>query len=154
NVLRPDRRAHGDLPVIAYYLKALADHEKKTGVRVLDVLDLHAYATDPKVYSDDVDDATQALRLRSTRMLWDGSYVAESWIKQPLRLIPQLHEWVATSYPGLGLSIGEWNFGAGGHISGALATAEALGRFGQNGLLSAFSWVYPPDRSPSQYAFR
>jgi hypothetical protein len=153
-VLHPDRRAHDDLPLIAYYLKALADHEKKTGVRVLDVLDLHAYATEGKVGGDDVDEATAALRIRSTRMLWDGSYVDESWIKQPIRLIPQMHEWVDTYYPGLGLSIGEWNFGAEGHMSGALATAEALGRFGQNGLLSAFYWVYPPDRTPSAYAFR
>ena len=40
---RPDRRAHGDVPLVVYYLRALADHERKTGTRVLDVLDLHAY---------------------------------------------------------------------------------------------------------------
>ena len=54
-VLRPDRRAHGDFPLVAYYLKALAEHQKKTGVRVLDVFDLHAYPTADNVYGDAVD---------------------------------------------------------------------------------------------------
>jgi hypothetical protein len=152
-LLHPDRRAHGDLPLIEYYLKALAEHEKKTGVRVLDVLDLHAYPTADGVYGDGVDDTLNALRIRSTRMLWDGSYVDESWIKEPIRLIPRMHEWVDKYYPGLGLSIGEWSFGAEVHMSGALAIAEAFGRFGQNGLTSAYYWVYPPDGSPGAYAF-
>jgi hypothetical protein len=151
---RPDRRAHGDLPVIAYYLQALAAHEKQTGVRVLDVLDLHAYPTAPKVSSDAVDDETAEFRVRSTRMLWDPSYPDESWIKEPIKLIPRMRDWVNSYYPGLGLSIGEWAFGAEGHLSGALATAEALGRFGQFGMTSAFYWVYPPARSPASWAFR
>ena len=49
---RPDRRAHGDMPLVAYYLKALAEHEKKTGVRVLDVFDLHSYPAADGVYGD------------------------------------------------------------------------------------------------------
>jgi Glycoside hydrolase family 44 len=50
--VRPDRRAHGDMPVVAYYLKALAEHEKKTGIRLLDVFDLHGYPYADGVYSD------------------------------------------------------------------------------------------------------
>jgi hypothetical protein len=61
---------------------------------------------------------------------------------------------IAESYPGLGLSIGEYNFGAEGHASGGIALAEALGRFGQGGVTSAFYWTYPPDRSPAYWAFR
>ena len=46
------------------------------------------------------------------------------------------------------MSIGEYNFGAEKHMSGGLAQAEALGRFGQQGLTSAFYWTYPPEDSP------
>jgi hypothetical protein len=80
--------------------------------------------------------------------------VDESWIRERFRIIPRLREWIAESYPGLGLSIGEWNFGAEGHMSGGLAVAEVLGRFGTEGLTSAYYWTYPPDRSPAFWAFR
>jgi len=67
--------------------------------------------------------------------------VDESWINERMRLLPLLREWVAQNHPGLGISIGEWNFGAESHMSGALATAEALGRFGTEGLTSAYYWT-------------
>ena len=41
--LQPDRRAHGDVPLLAWYLRKLREHEKKTGVRLLDVVDVHFY---------------------------------------------------------------------------------------------------------------
>jgi hypothetical protein len=153
-VLHPDRRTHGDLPVIAYYLKALAEHEKKTGVRVLDVLDLHAYPTTESIYAGATDPDKAALRIRSTRFLWDPSYVDESWIAEPIELIPRMRRWVDAYYPGLALSIGEWAFGAEEHMSSGLAIAEALGHFGQLGLHSAFYWVYPPEKTPAAWAFR
>ena len=65
-----------------------------------------------------------------------------------------LKEWIAQNHPGLGVSIGEWNFGGEAHMSGGLATAEALGRFGTEGLTSAYYWTSPADRSPSFWAFR
>ncbi len=149
----PDRRAHGDLPLIAWYLERLRDYEAKTGVRVLDVLDLHFYPQGKNVYSSTSDPQTAALRLRQTRGLWDPSYKDESWIEDSVRLVPRMQEWVDQYYPGRKLSIGEWNFGAEGHISGGLATAEALGRFGQYGVHSAFYWTYPPEKSPAFWAF-
>ncbi len=155
--VRPDRRAHDDVPLIEWYLKKLAEHEKKTGVRVLDVLDLHYYpqAKGLGVGTDgQTDRETNALRIRSTRSLWDARYTDESYIKEPVRLIPRMKEWVARNNPGLKLSIGEYNFGAERHLSGGLALAEALGRFGQQGLYSAFYWSYPPDGSPAFWAFR
>jgi len=152
--LRLDRRAHGDLPVVAYYLKALAEHERKTGTRILDVLDLHVYPTGDGVYGPKTDPSTAALRIRSTRMLWDKTYVDEAWVKEPMYMMLRMREWVDSYYPGRGLSIGEWNFGAERHISGGLATAEALGRFAQFGLTSAFYWTYPAKNSPASIAFR
>jgi len=154
--LRPDRRAHGDEPLILWYLKKLADYEKTHGVRLLDVLDLHFYPQAERIYGANArtDPAGAALRLRSTRALWDPTYVDESWIHEPIRLIPRMREWVQQGYPGIKLSLGEWSFGADEHISGALATAEALGRFGQNGLYSAFFWDGPKANTPAFWAFR
>jgi hypothetical protein len=100
------------------------------------------------------DSATAALRIRTTRSLWDPNYVDESWINERMRVIPLLRDWIAQYHPGLGISIGEWNFGAESHMSGGLATAETLGRFGTEGVTSAYYWTSPADRSPAFWAFR
>jgi hypothetical protein len=150
---RPDRRAHGDIPLIEWYLGKLSEHEQKTGVRILDILDLHYYPQANNVYGNAADPATSALRLRSTRSLWDKTYVDESWIKDKVALLPRMKDWVAKNYPGRGISIGEWNFGGEGHISGALAIAETLGRFAQFGVTSAFYWTAPPAGSPGAQGF-
>jgi len=151
---RPDRRAHGDVPLIPWYLKKLHEHDVAAGSKSLDVLDVHFYPQQNGVYGGAVDPATAALRLRSTRALWDPTYKDESWINDTVRLIPRLKEWVAQNYPGLGISIGEYNFGGEQHMSGALALAEALGRFGTGGVTYAFYWLMPPVNSPAYWAFR
>jgi hypothetical protein len=71
-----------------------------------------------------------------------------------VELIPRLQKLIAENYPGRGVMIGEYNFGAEQHMSGGLAVAEALGRFAQGGVRAAFYWTYPPDRSPAFWAFR
>jgi serine acetyltransferase/GT2 family glycosyltransferase len=153
---KPDRLRHGDVPLVPWYLRRLAEHERRTGVRVLDVLDLHFYPQGKRVFgpASGTDARTAALRIRSTRALWDSTYLDESWIEARVRLIPRMREWIDENYPGLGISIGEWNFGGEEHMSGGLAVAEALGRFGQLGVTSAFYWTYPPHRSPAFHAFR
>jgi hypothetical protein len=153
---RPDRRAHGDAPLTPWFLKKLHEHEKATGVKVLDVLDLHFYPQASGVgiaEGGETSPEKAALRIRTTRGLWDPTYRDESWIAEPVQLIPRMKKWIDENYPGLGTSIGEWNFGAENHISGGLATAEALGRFGEQNLTSAFYWAYPPNQSPAFYAF-
>jgi hypothetical protein len=151
--LKADRRAHDDLPLVEWYLRKLREHERKTGTRVLDVFDLHYYPQANGVFSDAADPRTAALRLRSTRSLWDPSYTDESWINDTVRLLPRMKEWVLNNYPGRGISIGEWNFGGEKHVTGALATAEALGRFAQFGVTSAFYWTVPPAGSPTIQGF-
>ena len=154
---RPDRRRHGDVPLIPWYLRKIREHEQKTGTKVLDVLDVHFYSQAEGVgagRSGGTDAAAAALRIRSTRALWDPTYVDESWIGERMRVLPLLKQWIAENAPGLGLSIGEWNFGAEKHQSSGLATAEALGRFGTEGVTSAYYWDFPPDRSPVYWAFR
>ena len=63
-----------------------------------------------------------------------------------------MKEWVAKNYPGRGISIGEWSFGGEDHVTGALSAAEALGRFAQFGVTSAFYWTFPPEGSPTMQA--
>ena len=156
-LLKPDRRKHGDVPLLAWWLRQLAENEKKTGTRVIDVLDLHFYPQAKGLgvgTAGKTDAETNALRIRSTRALWDPKYIDESWIKEPVRLIPMMRDLVAANDPGLKLAIGEYNFGAERHLSGGLALAEALGRFGQEGLYAAWYWTYPPEGSPAFWAFR
>jgi hypothetical protein len=155
--LKPDRRAHGDKPLMPWLLGKLREHRQKTGERILDVVDLHYYPQHPGAgmgTSGKTDPHSAAMRIRSTRSLWDPTYRDESWIEDSVHLIPRMKKWIADEDPGLGLSIGEWNFGAEEHMSGGLATAEALGRFGTGGLTSAFYWDYPVDKSPAFWAFR
>lgn len=154
--LKPDRLAHGDVPLLPWYLKKLKEHEDRTGTRIIDVVDVHFYPQAEGVGGSKggFDSKTSARRIRSTRALWDASYVDESWIKDAVELIPRLKRWIGENYPGLGIAIGEYNLGAEGHISGGLAQAEALGRFGQGGVHSAFYWGTPPNGSPVYWAFR
>ena len=155
--LAPDRRAHGNVPLVPWYLRKLYEHQQKTGERMLDVLDLHHYPQGPGVWNAQggkVDEKTSALRLRMTRSLWDPSYKDESWVKDTIRLIPRMRQWVDENYPGLQLSIGEYNFGAENHPSGGLAQAEALGRFAQEGLDYAFLWHFHSKGSAAAQGFR
>jgi len=151
-----DRRAHDDVPLLPWYLRKLREHEQKTGVRLLDVVDVHFYPQSNVGIGEkgDTDRETNARRIRATRSLWDPTYVDESWIKEKVQLIPRLKQWIADNYPGRGISIGEYNFGAAGHMSGGLAEAEALGRFAQEGITSAFYFQYPKENSPAFWAFR
>jgi hypothetical protein len=80
--------------------------------------------------------------------------VDESWINDRMRVLPLLREWIEQNHPGIGISIREWNFGAETHMSGGLATAEVLGRFGTKRVTSAYYWTSPADNSPAFWAFR
>ena len=153
----PDRKSKGDVPLLAWYLRKMKEQEDKTGKRLLDVLDIHFYPQQANVYGGGVgglDPATAKLRVRSTRALWDPAYSDESWIGEPVKLLPRMRQLINENYPGTGLSIGEWSFGGEGHISGGLATAIALGKFGTEGVTAAFYWTAPPANSPTFWAFR
>jgi hypothetical protein len=149
-----DRNAHGGTPFLAWWLDAIRRHDEAAGQRSLDVLDLHFYPQAQGVYSDDVTTATAALRLRSTRALWDPTYVDESWIADRVRLIPRMREWVASRYPGTKIALTEWNWGAEGTANGALALGEVLGIFGREGLDIACHWGGLGATSPAYAAFK
>jgi hypothetical protein len=156
-VLATDRLAHGRKDLLPWWLSELRAHDEKAGTRTVDLVDVHFYpqATGVGIYSEGwTDPESCARRIRSVRALWDGTYKDESWIGEPINLIPRLRAWIDKEYPGLGISIGEYNFGAEGHISGGLAVAEALGRFGLNRVDAAFYWSMPPKGSAAYWAFR
>lgn len=150
-----DRLAHGDTPLTAWYLQQLQAYQNTHGVRLLDYLDLHYYPQAKGVFSTAAgDEDTQTLRLRSTRALWDPAYSDESWIGEPVYLIPRMRAWVNENYPGTKLAISEYNWGALCHISGALAQADVLGIFGREDLDLATLWDAPASGQPGAFAFR
>lgn len=151
---RSDRMAHGDQPLVEWYLAQLRQHEQTHGTRLLDYLDLHFYPQGGQSLTTAGDANRQALRLRSTRALWDPTYVDESWIAEPVYLIPRMKAWTATFYPGTGTAITEYNWGGLESMNGALAQTDVLGIFGREGLDMANLWDPPTPTQPGAFAFR
>lgn len=156
---KPDRKAHGDKPLIEWYLGKLKEHEDKTGVKLLDVLDVHFYPQSEGVQGNNgegegTDEGTNARRLRAVRALYDPTYKDESWIDDNVQLVPRMKKIIADNYPGLKLSIGEYNLGGENNLSGAAALAEAFGRMAQGGVDYAFYWMAPRQGSAAWSAFR
>ena len=149
-----DRKAHGGDPFLLWFLKQVHAHDVQAKTRTLDILDVHFYPQESGVYGAQADKATRALRERSTRSLWDPAYTDESWIGEPIMLIPRLKTWIAQGYPGTRIGLTEWSFGADKDISGGIATADALGVFGRENIYLANYWAYPAKNSPAYLAFK
>lgn len=147
-----DKLKHGNQEFLPWFLDQVRAHDEQYGKRTLDVLDIHFYPEG--VFNADTDPATVAHRLRSTRSLWDRTYTDESWIEQPIYLIPRMKELIDAHYPGTQLGISEWNWGAEEHISGALAIADVLGILGRENVYLASYWTFPKLHSPGFYAFK
>jgi hypothetical protein len=156
----PDRTAHGNLEFLDWYLKQARAHYDSTGVRLVDYLDVHYYPQASGVsLSDDESPATQALRLRSLKSLYDPAYVDESWIGTTgysggvVRLIPRLRGWIAARFPGTRIAVTEYSWGGDGGSSSTLAQAEALAIFAREGVDLATRWVVPADGTRIEDAF-
>ncbi len=146
----PDRASHGGWEYLPWVLNQL----KLDGRRLLDVFTVHYYPQGGE-FSSTVSSAMQLRRNRSTRSLWDPSYVDETWINDKVMLIPRLRNWVDTYYvPGTPVGITEYNWGAEAHINGATTQADILGIFGREGLDIAARWRTPAASTPTYKAFR
>jgi hypothetical protein len=134
---------------LEFYLGQLAAAENTHGHRLLDVLDVHWYPEAQgggvRITGDDTTAAVVDARKQAPRSLWDPTYTETSWITQsstngPIRLLPRLKDKISTYYPNTRLSVTEYNYGAGGHISGGIAQADVLGIFGRENLFAATLW--------------
>lgn len=159
-----DESTAAGMPYAQAYLAAMRSASDTAGIALLDVFDEHFYPQAPGVFSDAAGDAaTQALRLRSVRGLWDPTYTDESWIAdlpwKQAQLIPRMRGWIDAAYAGAttkpALGISEYSFGALGTMNGALAQADALGVLGREGVSYAALWAPPSSAtSPGTFAFR
>ncbi|NLK70108.1 MAG: glycoside hydrolase [Clostridiales bacterium] len=130
-----------------YYLESMAKAEKETGVRLLDVVDVHYYAQDCST-----DDA----KLQAPRSLYDETYVENSWL-QPyfgkyFPLLPNLKKSVDKYYPGTKIAITEYNLAdianektTGKNVISAIVEAETLGAFAENEIYLATYWGTLPE---------
>jgi hypothetical protein len=153
-----DRNAHGGIPFLDWYLQQMKAYQDQDSnyLRILDYLDVHGYVLPEGIAFQPAGDANlQALRLESTRVLWDPTYKVDSGqINDYVRLIPRMHDWVNNNYPGTRIAVTEYNWGALDHINGALAQADVLGIFGREGLDLGALWGPPQPADPGAYAFR
>jgi PKD repeat protein len=149
----PDRANHGGQDYLPWLLTQLRQNDTTTGKRTLDVFSVHYYPQSGE-FSDDTSQATDLLRNRSTRSLWDPNYVDQSWIDDTVELIPRLKTWVNTYYPGTLTAVTEYNWGAEADINGATAQADILGIFGREGLDMATRWTTPDSSTPTYNAVK
>lgn len=162
--LPPDRLAHGNVPLIDYYLRAFktAQDADPEHTRFLDYLDLHTYfGAEGAMLKPAGTSVQQRAVIDSTRVLWDPTYT-DPRFRNPEnygemlapQMIPRMKKWVRDNYPGTKTAITEYNWGAAEHISGAVAQADILGIFGREGLDLGALWGPPDLNQPLMFAFK
>jgi hypothetical protein len=153
--------AYQDLDLPGFLAQLAAARDGNGGHRLVDYLDLHWYpeasAGGVRVTRADASPAVVLARVQAPRSLWDPSYVEASWITSslhgPIQLLPWLRGLLAAHDPGLKLAVTEWNYGAGGSISGAVASADVLGIFGRDGVDLATHWKLDGEERFTEAAF-
>jgi hypothetical protein len=139
-----------DRDFLDFFLKKMRAAEADHGRRLLDVLDLHWYpeaqsSDNIRITENNISPSVVAARLQAPRSLWDANYkehswITEDWIGGAIRLVPLMLNKIKSRYPGTKLAFTEYNYGAGGHISGGIAQADVLGIFGRDGVFAANQW--------------
>ncbi|MFC4597410.1 glycoside hydrolase family 44 protein [Cohnella hongkongensis] len=130
----PDRQAHGGTPFLEWYLQQVRDHEQETGLQLIDYLTIHYYSQEQGVPSENESPQVAKRRFQALKSLYDDQFVDQSWIREPIRLIPRMKDIIERNRPGLKLAITEYNFGNGVGVTAGLAQAEALAIFGREGV--------------------
>lgn len=148
----PERTARGGEDFLPWLLRRIGQEEKKAGMRLLDVVTVHYYPQGGEYGRGPGGPEMFRRRNESTRSLWDPNYVDRTWIKDKVRLIPRLKEWVGKNLPGREIGITEYSWGGDRHINGATAQADILGIFGREGLDIANRWTFPKEGMPAERA--
>ncbi|KZT35296.1 hypothetical protein SISSUDRAFT_990707 [Sistotremastrum suecicum HHB10207 ss-3] len=155
-----DQEAHNNTDFLPWFLDQLQAQATATGVKPVDIIDLHYYYQ-PDTSANDA--AAKALRLRMTRSLWDPTYVDESWVAtstanhQPnssiIQLIPRIHTLIDQHYPNTKFSLSEWSSTDDTDLTGGLLTVDALGIYGRYKLDAATYWSDPDENGPVGLAY-
>ncbi len=160
----PDFAAHGKVPLLRWYLRQLARWKAAhQGADLVDALDVHFYPQNGS-YGErgPCSPQRQEARVQEVRALWDPGFDEPSWMaRNPqcetpgvVQLLPMLKRWIAAEDAGVGLALGEYNFGGEQDVSGGIAEVELLGVFAREGLEAACYWSAPPLNSPPYFAFK
>jgi hypothetical protein len=145
---------HG-LPYLAmYYLQQIGDYQSSPawqdahpGTRLIDYFDEHYYpSAPPGVSGIGLSPATNAAnmqaRLDSTCTLWQASCSVDGTTEN-VGILPIMKSWIAKYDPGIPPAISEYDWGGHESINGALAEADVLGIFGDQGVGLASMWGVP-----------
>lgn len=163
-----------------YYLQQLSAASQQAGRRLVDALSVHYYPEARGTYSaggasriifdptamTSTDPGMVAARVNAPRSLYDPAYVEDSWItndvlrwsepppNNSVKLLPRMQAKIDANYPGTRITVTEYFFGGGNHISGATAQADVLGAFARAGVYAANLWSLQPDLIYIDAAFR
>lgn len=166
----PSGRDLKDLHFNRWLLETMAAEEQQQGRVLMDALDLHWYPEarggGTRITAEGAFNNSPAVveaRLQAPRSLWDPTYIEDSWITdgilrdysgqgnhEGVELLNRVKDDIAEFKPGTLLSVSEYNYGGGNHISGGIAQADVLGIFGREGVWNA-SWWPIEDEANAQY---
>jgi fibronectin type 3 domain-containing protein len=142
------------------YLTALNTASAGYGKPLVDVYDFHWYAEEYDsngtrsldLTGTTLTDAQVQLIVQSPRALWDPTFTdstnSNPWIYQelgnsPIKLLARLQGKINAEFPGMKISLTEYESGGWNHIAGTIAQADNLGIFGSQGVFAANFW--PPN---------
>jgi fibronectin type 3 domain-containing protein len=142
------------------YLTALSTASATYGKPLVDVYDFHWYAEEYDangtrsldLTGTTLTDTQVQLIVQSPRNLWDSTFTdstnSNPWIYEelgntPINLLGRLQAKINAEFPGMKISITEYENGGWNHIAGTIAQADNLGIFGSHGVFAANFW--PPN---------
>ncbi len=156
-----DRKAHGDMPQVAYFLQEMNKRSQKAGIRLIDYLDDHGY---PEVWGTNAqgqnvnvlgdfayDPVLTPKQFDALRIFYDPTFEdPSSWCAQPSLkpylfdpfrpLIPNLKKMIAQYYPGTKLSMTEYYPASSHYYHGGLLEIVTLGIYMREGMDLACDW--------------
>jgi fibronectin type 3 domain-containing protein len=142
------------------YLTALSTASASYGKPLVDVYDFHWYAEEYDangtrsidMTGTTLTDAQVQLIVQSPRNLWDPTFTdstnSNPWVYQelgntPINILGRLQAKINAEFPGMKISLTEYENGGWNHIAGTIAQADNLGIFGSQGVFAANFW--PPN---------
>lgn len=143
----------------SYFLDKLKKASINEGINLVDFISFHFYPQH-KVdnnnnfsgngtvirHSNSTDAYVRRERMDFTRSLWDTNYIEPSWLtasklnNESHKILNRIHTAIDSYFPGVGIMIGEWDYGHDMDISHGISTVDALGAFAANQVQIANRW--------------